>query len=163
MNIEIIRVNYSDNKQGNEIGCLLNAYASDAMGGGKPLAENVTKNIATALAAIPHAFSVICYVNNEPAGLVNCFELFSTFTCKPLVNIHDLIVLKQFRGLGVSQKMLAKVEDIAISRGCCKLTLEVLSKNETAKSAYKKYGFNSYELDPEAGVALFWQKSIEKK
>ena len=160
MNIEIIKANYTNNKQGNEIAYLLNSYASDPMGGGKPLEKHVTDNIAIELSKIPHAFSIISYVNNEPAGLVNCFEAFSTFTCKPLVNIHDVIVVNEFRGKGLCQKMLEKVEEIAISRGCCKLTLEVLSKNEIAKSSYKKYGFNSYELDPKAGSALFWQKSI---
>jgi hypothetical protein len=24
-------------------------------------------------------------------GLVNCFEGFSTFACKPLVNVHELL------------------------------------------------------------------------
>lgn len=160
MDIKIIKASYSDNKHSNEIAYLLNSYASDPMGGGKPLEKHVVENIAIELSKLPHAFSVISYVNNLPAGLINCFEAFSTFTCKPLVNIHDVIVLKEFRGNGICQKMLEKVEEIAISKGCCKLTLEVLSKNKIAKSSYKKYGFNSYELDPKAGSALFWQKLI---
>jgi len=56
--------------------------------------------------------------------------------------------------------MLKKVEEIAISRNCCKLTLEVLANNTVAKSSYTKFGFKSYELDPDAGTALFWQKTI---
>lgn len=40
-----------------------------------------------------------------------------------------VIVLKEFRGDNLSQKMLAKVEEVAKSKGCCKLTLEVLNKN----------------------------------
>lgn len=58
------------------------------------------------------------------------------------------------------RKCFIMVEEIAISKGCCKITLEVLSNNESAKVAYKKFGFSSYELDPKAGVALFWQKKI---
>jgi len=160
MKIEIVKVNYNDNKHAIDLAYLLNAYASDPMGGGTPLKKHVSDNIAIELSKLPHAFSIISYVNDEPAGLVNCFEAFSTFTCKPLVNIHDVVVLKDFRGNGLCQKMLKKVEEIAASKGCCKLTLEVLSKNEIARAAYKKYGFNSYELDPEAGSALFWQKLI---
>ncbi len=57
--------------------------------------------------------------------------------------------------------MLDKVEEVAIEKGCCKITLEVLSKNEAAKSAYKKFGFSDYELDPNAGSALFWQKRLD--
>lgn len=160
MKIEITKADYTSDKHKTEIPMLLDAYASDPMGGGKPLAAEVKNNLVDALSKLPHAFSVIAYVDDEPAGLVNCFEAFSTFLCKPLVNIHDVVVLKQYRGYDISQKMLEKVEDIATSKGCCKLTLEVLSNNSAAKSAYKKFGFSAYELDPEAGNALFWQKIL---
>lgn len=66
----------------------------------------------------------------------------------------------QFRGLGVSQLMLAKVEEQAKKRGCCKITLEVLEGNEIARNSYMKFGFDGYELDPEMGKALFWQKTL---
>ena len=127
---------------------------------GAALPQAVQQSLASELAKIPNAFSVLCYVDNKPAGLVNCFTGFSTFKCKPLVNIHDVTVFKDFRGLGLSQRMLKKVEQIAQERGCCKLTLEVLEGNEIARNAYLKLGFDSYELDPAMGRALFWQKLI---
>lgn len=160
MHIEVIEVNYTDPHQAKDLISLLNAYAQDPMGGGSALTPFVIDNLVNELSKLPHAFSVLCYVNNIPAGLINCFEAFSTFSCKPLVNIHDVIVLKAYRGQNLSQKMLTKVEEIARSKGCCKLTLEVLSENEAAKSSYKKYGFADYELDPKMGSAQFWQKLI---
>jgi len=160
VSVKIIQANYCNEKNRDEITLLLDHYANDPMGGGKPLDKYVIENIANELSRIPHAFSVIGYVDNQAAGLVNCFELFSTFSCKPLINIHDVIVLKEYRGKGLSHKMLEKVEEISIEKGCCKLTLEVLSNNEIAKSSYKKFGFSSYELDPEAGQALFWEKLL---
>lgn len=160
MNINIIQANYNDSQQAKDIPYLLNKYACDPMGGGEVLDKYVLDNIANELNKIPHVFTVICYVNNQPAGLINCFEAFSTFTCKPLVNIHDVIVLEEFRGHGICQQMLEKVEEIALSKGCCKITLEVLSENKTAKSSYTRFGFSSYELDPKEGQALFWQKLI---
>jgi len=161
MNVEIVKANYKSKDQGKDIAFLMNAYATDPMGGGKPLDDEVIDNIAIELSKRPYAFSIIGYVDGLPAGLINCFELFSTFSCRPLINIHDMIVLKEFRGHGISQKMLNKVEEIAITKGCCKLTLEVLSGNEVAKSSYKKFGFTDYELDPSIGSALFWQKSLQ--
>ena len=137
---------------------LLDAYASDPMGGGKPLTREVLNGVAGELARLPHAFSVIAYVETRPAGLANCFEMFSTFRCQPLINIHDMLVLPEYRGRGISGKILEKVEEIAVRKGCCKLTLEVLSGNAAAMAAYEKFGFNSYELDPAHGQALFWQK-----
>ncbi len=163
MKIDIIRADYLSETQASEIASLMNYYASDPMGGGKPLPENVRNNLAQALSKIPHAFSIMSYVDDIAAGLMTCFESFSTFYCKPLINIHDVIVLDDYRGLGLSQKMLEKVEEIAVSKGCCKLTLEVLEGNHIAKSSYNKYGFSDYELDPKMGKALFWQKVIKNK
>lgn len=160
MKIDLISADYLNKMHATDIRYLLDAYAADPMGGGKPLADEVKQNVVAELSKLPHAFSLLCYVDGSPAGLVNCFELFSTFACKPLVNIHDVIVLEGFRGLGLSQKLLQGVEAEAIRRGCCKVTLEVLSGNEAATNSYKKFGFSPYELDPKAGSALFWEKPL---
>ena len=160
MDIKIINVNYNDPQQAKDLLFLLNAYALDPMGGGEPLDQYVVDNLVKELSKLPHALSVMAYVDDNPAGLINCFEAFSTFLCKPLINIHDVMVLKEFRGNGLSEKMLKRIEELAVAKGCCKLTLEVLSENKTAKSSYKKYGFSRYELAPKAGSAQFWQKLI---
>lgn len=160
MNIEVKIADYSDKTQAEEIVYLMDIYSRDEMGGSQPLPDFVKSNLTAELSKLPHAFSVIAYVNNDPAGLINCFEAFSTFKCEPLVNIHDVIVIPEFRGKGLSHKMLTKVEEIARSKGCCKLTLEVLEGNKIAQRSYEKFGFTGYELDPALGKALFWQKSI---
>jgi ribosomal protein S18 acetylase RimI-like enzyme len=160
VNIELINVDYSDAQCAQDLVFLLDSYAKDSMGGGQPLSQDTLDNLALCLSKVPHAFSIICYVDSKPAGLINCFEAFSTFKCKPLINIHDVVVLAEYRGLGLSQKMLTKVEQIAKDKGCCKLTLEVLDGNVIAKNAYIKYGFEGYELDPEMGTAQFMEKSV---
>lgn len=160
MNIEILIADYSNEQHSVDIVSLLNDYALDPMGGGTALSSFVKENLITELSKRPYAISVICYVDGKSAGLVNCFEGFSTFKCKPLLNIHDVVVLNEFRELGLSQRMLAKVEEIALEKGCCKMTLEVLEGNKAAQNAYIKYGFEAYELDPANGKALFWQKSL---
>ena len=160
MKIEVLRADYLNAQHAEDIGYLLNNYAEDPMGGGAPLSCHVKNNLAKELSKLPHALSVISYVNDKPAGLINCFEAFSTFKCQPLINIHDIVVINEFRGLGISQLMLSKVEGIAKEKGCCKITLEVLEGNEIARNSYLKFGFDGYELDPEMGKALFWQKSF---
>jgi ribosomal protein S18 acetylase RimI-like enzyme len=160
MNIDISFADYSNAQHNKDITYLLNCYATDPMGGGIPLTPYVIDNLITELAKRPHAISVICYVDGTPAGLINCFEGFSTFKCKPLINIHDVVVLEEFRGLGLCQRMLSKVEELAINNDCCKITLEVLEGNEAAKNAYLKYGFEGYELNPAHGNALFWHKPL---
>ncbi|MCP5130921.1 MAG: GNAT family N-acetyltransferase [Pseudomonadales bacterium] len=160
MQIEVMRADYLDPRQADDIVFLLNDYASDPMGGGEPLAPKVREQLVASLAALPHAVTVLCYVDGVAAGLANCFEGFSTFSCKKLLNIHDMAVVARFRGLGLSQHLLRGVEAVARERGCAKLTLEVLQGNEAAKSAYKKFGFDAYQLDPALGDALFWQKAL---
>jgi GNAT superfamily N-acetyltransferase len=160
MKVEIVIVDYQDEQQAEDILFLLDHYALDPMGGGSPLPSYTRENLLPALAKIPHAFTLIGYVDNAPVALANCFQSFSTFKCKPIVNIHDFVVLGAFRGEGISRLILSKVEEIAKARGCCKITLEVLEGNRSAKSAYVKFGFGGYELDPAAGKALFWEKML---
>jgi len=159
-NVNIIIADYHNEQHASEVSMLLNAYASDPMGGGEPLSDYVQANLASELAKSGIAFSIIAYVDDKPAGLVNCIHGFSSFKCKPLINIHDVVVLKEFRGMKLSTRMLEKVEAIAREKGCCKLTLEVLSKNEPAKHSYINFGFKGYEMNPEHGHALFWDNSL---
>ncbi|WP_440875338.1 GNAT family N-acetyltransferase [Thalassotalea sp. PLHSN55] len=160
MKITCIQADYHNDKHGEDLLFLLNAYAQDPMGGGEPLAQYTQEHLISALQKANMAFSVICYVGDQPAGLINCMEGFSTFAAKPLVNIHDVVVAPKFRGQSISTIMLAEVEKIAKNKGCCKLTLEVLQGNEVAQKAYQKVGFSGYELDPTMGQAVFWQKKL---
>jgi len=160
MTTHVIVADYTNPQHADDLVTLLNNYANDPMGGGEPLPEYAQQNLAAELNKIPHAFSVICYVDGQAAGFANCFEAFSTFACQPIVNVHDLAVNPDFRGHQVSQKLLQKVEEVAADKNCCKVTLEVLEGNEIAKNAYLKYGFKPYQLDSKNGNAMFWQKPI---
>jgi ribosomal protein S18 acetylase RimI-like enzyme len=74
------------------------------------------------------------------------------------VNVHDVAVLASHRGRRVAEKMLELAEKIALQRGACKLTLEVLPGNHPAMRLYQRIGFAGYELDPALGQAQFLQK-----
>ncbi|EAR08847.1 GNAT family N-acetyltransferase [Reinekea blandensis] len=160
MTVTIVPVDYRNAEQTHDLMSLLNNYASDAMGGGQSLPAETLAALPEKLAAVPGAFSLMVLVDGQPAGFANCFMGFSTFKAKPLVNIHDLAVNPDFRGQGLSLKLLEAIEAKARERHCCKITLEVLSGNEVAKGAYIKAGFDGYELDPKTGQALFWEKPL---
>lgn len=160
MTIEIVQADYGLPEHADAIVALLDDYAHDPMGGAEPLAEETRANLVAELAKRPFALGIIAFVDGQPAGLINAFEGFSTFAAKPLLNLHDITVVKAYRGRGLSRLMMQKAEDIARERGCCKLTLEVLSGNAVAMSAYTRFGFAAYELDPEAGTARFLQKKL---
>jgi ribosomal protein S18 acetylase RimI-like enzyme len=153
-------VDYNDPLDGADLLSLLEIYAIDPMGGGGSLSDHARANLLSGLQAVPHAFSLIASMDGEPAGLANCFWGFSTFSAKPLVNIHDIVVAPEFRGRGVAKVLFAKIEEMAAAKGACKVTLEVLSLNEPAKALYKGLGYNAYTIDPAQGTALFWQKEL---
>ena len=159
--IRVVRADYANPVHAAALVMLLDAYASDPMGGGEALSDFAKAHLVTSLAARPQAYSVLAFASADdsvPVGLVNCIEGFSTFKCQPLVNVHDVAVLAGYRGQRIGEQMLAVVEQIARERGACKLTLEVLSGNAGAEKLYRRVGFAYYELDPAMGQAGFMQK-----
>ena len=156
--LNICQADYQDAAHAQAIVALLDAYAQDPAGGGKPLTDFVRAQLVRALAARPQAFSVLAFAGAQPVGLINCFEGFSTFACQPLVNVHDVVVTTEHRGQRVAEQMLALVEQLARRRGACKLTLEVLQGNSSALKLYERAGFAGYQLDAALGKAQFSQK-----
>ncbi|MFM7023706.1 MAG: GNAT family N-acetyltransferase [Flavobacteriales bacterium] len=162
MDVKIHEANLHNPDQISHVILLLNAYASDIMGGGKPLPEETTHRLIPELQKRKTTLVLLAYVDIDPAGLAICFEGFSTFYAKPLLNIHDFVVAPGHRGKGIAKLMLEKLEQIARQRGYCKLTLEVLQGNERAQKIYRDFGFNGYQLDEKTGRALFWDKKLNK-
>jgi ribosomal protein S18 acetylase RimI-like enzyme len=160
MAVNILQADYSNPAHAAALVMLLDAYAQDPMGGGHGLSDFAKVNLVPSLAARSQAYSVLAFVDDQPAGLVNCIEGFSTFACLPLVNVHDVAVLAPYRGHGIAEKMLALAENLARARGACKLTLEVLSGNVGAARLYERIGFAAYQLDPAMGQARFMQKLL---
>ncbi len=139
---------------------LLNEYACDNMGGGKALSPRVLRDLCSELAKRETISVFLAYEGNVAAALITCMLGFSTFQCRPLLNIHDVYVAEKFRGQGISTKLLDNAQQLALQHHCCKLTLEVLQGNAIAKTCYQQFGFKAYELDPNIGSALFWEKNL---
>lgn len=109
--IETYIADYDDPVQAKTVSDLLNGYALDQFGNSGPLDDDVRAKLCSELAKIQGAFSVVATVEGVPVGLINCFQGFSTFKCKPLVNIHDVFVVPEHRRKGVTQVMMAKVAE----------------------------------------------------
>jgi ribosomal protein S18 acetylase RimI-like enzyme len=168
--LKVCRADYGNPVHARALVDLLDAYAKDPMGGNEALSPFAREHLVAALAARPQAYTVLAFDVRDanevgdsarPVGLVNCIEGFSTFACKPLVNVHDVAVLAAYRGQRVAEQMLALAEEIARARGACKLTLEVLSGNPGAIKLYQRIGFANYQLDPAMGQAQFMQKWLD--
>lgn len=160
MALQVVQADYALASHASAVVMLLDAYARDIAGGAEPLSEFVKANLVREMAARPQMYSILAFDGDAPVGLVNCIEGFSTFACKPLVNLHDVAVLASHRGQGVAAQMLALAEAIAQQRGAVKMTLEVLTGNRPAIALYERLGFADYQLDPSMGTATFMHKKL---
>ncbi len=162
MNLAVRPLDLSDADQALIWLDLLDHYASDPMGGGDGLSEYAKLNLVGAMREVPGFHGALAWLDGQAVGLIDCFAGFSTFAAKPLLNVHDIVVRADRRGQGIGRALLAWAEQRAAELGCCKLTLEVLSKNHGAMACYERAGYMPYVLDPQAGHALFLQKFIDK-
>ncbi|WP_395344884.1 GNAT family N-acetyltransferase [Ningiella sp. W23] len=153
-------VDYHNKSQTQALMALIRMYARDPMGGNAELSDTVADKLIAEMASRDFLFSLVLFSQNEALGFANCIESFSTFKAKTVVNIHDFAIVPGHRGKGLSQFLMSAIEVEAKKRHACKLTLEVLQGNAAAQTAYLKAGFIAYELDPELGTALFWEKPL---
>ena len=137
------------------------SYALDAMGNGGPLPADVLARLVPALREHPTTLIFLAYVNDHVAGIATCFLGFSTFAARPLINIHDLAVLPEYRGQGIGRTLLATVEREARVRGCSKVTLEVQENNVRARQVYAAAGFAHAVYGETTGGSLFYTKTLK--
>ena len=142
---------------------LIDAYAQDPMGDGKPLSADVRERLIPALKQHPTTLILLALDDGAAVGIAVCFRGFSTFAARPLINIHDLAVLPTHRGQGIASKLLDAVEVRARELGCCKLTLEVFEHNHAARRVYASLGFEAPALQADSGGMRFLSKNLSQK
>ena len=146
---------FSDVTDLKAVGTLMNAYIKDQYGGGELLDMSRQLHLVDALNEHPKSIVLLAEIDGVRCGMVVAFENFSTFSVRPMINIHDVIVLEEYRGKGVGKRLMEAVEAIAIERQCSRITLEVREDNEVAQSLYKKMGFGET-----APPMLYWRKYL---
>jgi GNAT superfamily N-acetyltransferase len=159
--IRIVEANLSLRADQEAVLAMVDAYSRDAMGDGKPLDPDVRAQLIAGLRRHPTTLIFLAFDGDQPIGVAVCFIGFSTFAAKPLINIHDFVVLPTSRGKGIGRHLLEAIETKAKELGCCKLTLEVMDKNHQAVRLYQAAGFERYALQEEAGAAIFMSKPLQ--
>jgi len=77
--VRVVRADYANPVHAAALVMLLDAYASDPMGGGEGLSDFAKVNLVPSLAARPQAFSVLAFLGTDdstPVGLINGIEGF---------------------------------------------------------------------------------------
>jgi len=152
LSIEIVEADLNRPEHQRAIVELIDAYAGDPMGNGKPLPAEVRRKLIPGLQQHPTTLVFLAYDASTAIGIAVCFLGFSTFAAQPLINIHDLAVLPSHRGQGIGPRLLQEVAQKARAMGCCKLTLEVREDNHRARQIYEAMGF--------AGNSMFLSKAL---
>jgi GNAT superfamily N-acetyltransferase len=159
-NVEIVEADLNRTAHQQAVVELVDAYAKDPMGNGKPLSDEVRSALIPGLQQHPTTVIFLAYQAGKAIGIAVCFRGFSTFAARPLINIHDLAVLPAHRGQGAGRRLLEAVERKARDTDCCKLTLEVQENNHKARQVYEASGFAQSEYVEAAGGGLFLSKPL---
>ena len=159
--VEIVEADLNHSEHQHAIVELIDAYAMDPMGNGKPLSAEVRRTLVPGLREHPTTIIFLAYQGGEAIGIALCFLGFSTFAARSLINIHDLAVLAPHRGQGVGRRLITEVERKARHMGCCKLTLEVQENNHTARHVYEAMEFVQAVYQAAAGGSLFLSKPLD--
>ena len=156
----IVKADLDHPEHQNAIVAMTAAYALDRMGNGGPLSPDVLERLIPGLQSHPTTLVFLAYVDGAVVGIATCFVGFSTFAARPLVNVHDLAVLPEFRGRGVGRALLGAVEAAARERGCVKITLEVQENNHRARQLYERVGLSQAVYGETTGGSLFYSKAL---
>ncbi|MDR2791593.1 MAG: GNAT family N-acetyltransferase [Tannerellaceae bacterium] len=143
--VSISRCDFARPAHRQAIGDLINAYINDRMGGGEPLTPDVSERLVASLATHPTVLVLLAERGDVPIGLLTAFENVSTFTARPMMNIHDLFVYPAYRRCGLARRLMEALIDEARRRKCSRITLEVRQDNLRAQALYNDLGFRCPE------------------
>lgn len=143
--IDIISCDFNNPAHCSALVNLMNEYISDKMGDGIPYTEEQKVKLVEGLRSHPSKLVLLAQVGDRFVGLTSCFINFATFTVKPFINIHDVIVTHDWRNMSLGRKMIENVIEKAIEMDCSKVTLEVRDDNHNAKHLYNSLGFHDAE------------------
>lgn len=132
---------------------LMNEYITDKMGGGEPYTDEQKLKLVEGLKEHPSKLVLFAVAGDRFVGLLNGFINFATFSVKPFINIHDVIVTHKWRNSGVGRRLIEDVFRRASEMGCSKITLEVRADNHNAKYLYNNLGFHDSEP-----MQYYWSK-----
>jgi GNAT superfamily N-acetyltransferase len=160
MAIQLVEADLNNPSHAADIVRLIDDYASDDIGGGGGLPADSKARLVQGLRDFPTTLVLLAFEDGVAVGIAVCFQGFSTFAARRLINIHDLAVVSRARGRGIGGLLMEAVETRARELGCCKVTLEVLERNARGKALYLKRGYHQLVYRPEDGGAEFWAKAL---
>ncbi|SGZ01322.1 Acetyltransferase, gnat family [Moritella viscosa] len=122
------------------------------------VSATIDSTIVNQLFALPYFHGFLCFTGNKPLGFAVCFESYSTYRARKVLNIHDFMISSNSRGKGLGKLLLKGIEAYCRENDYLKITLEVDDDNLVAKQLYGSCDYEDYQ------VALMglnhWQKYL---
>ena len=85
---------------------VLEDYKSDKMGNSSSYSRDEKDSLLRLFDSFSNVFIFTIYKDEKLAGGAVCFKTFSTFKCKPLINIHDFCIISEFRSQGFGKSLM---------------------------------------------------------
>lgn len=161
--VSVIRADLKNIQHARWTVSLLDEFAEDPMGIGRPLSPAVRRNLIRGMRTTRWSLVLIALLKGNPVGIIVCMRGFSTFQARPVVNIHDLFVRERHRGCGIGGHLLREVHKRAVRIGACKITLEVREDNKAARALYRQAGFEGAEASEDARRTLFLERPLKRR
>jgi len=139
--IHIIKGDLNNAEHAEQFLRLTAAYMADPMGEVNPWTDQQKVDVLKEMKQHPCALILFAKADDKIVGICTCFYAYSTFLAKPLLNIHDIYVDEQYRGIGIAKKLIGSIDQEAVNKNCGKITLEVRRDNLNARDLYKNQGF----------------------
>lgn len=161
MALSIVDADLDRPEHADAVRSLIASYARDPHGSDRDLPADVLDRLVPGLRAHPTTLVLLAFDGATAAGVAVCFRGYSTFAARPLLNVHDLVVLPAFRRRGVGRALLEHAAARARRDGCVKLTLEVREDNAPARALYARAGFGDADIGAGALKTLFLERRLD--
>lgn len=93
----------------------------------------------------PRFAALLAELDGKTVGMLTYLSLYSSWSGRPALMIHDLFVQEAARGLGAGKALVSALAAIARDQGCCRIDVNVLDWNENARVFYAALGFGHNE------------------
>jgi GNAT superfamily N-acetyltransferase len=90
--------------------------------------------------ANPIIGALVAFVDGKPAGSALWHRSFSTARGKEVMYLEDLVVLPDFRRLGVAEALMKEVAKVAVNHGYPSVFWLMMAWNNGARKLYEKLG-----------------------
>lgn len=87
----------------------------------------------------------VAEVDGRAVGFVGCDAYWHTFFDEEMGEIHEIVVLEEYRRKGIGKKLIETAEEYLKKKGYRKTGLWVGEKNHTAIKFYEKLGYKKGE------------------